>query len=381
MKLSILISQRNDPFGTLITIRAIMEELKVCNFNAEIIVVDNSDNKEKIKTFYDIAEGFIKREEIKLIYLPKPCLFSARDLGVSAAKGEYILVLDSHCLLYYNSLKNMIAKADSLPNLGVLFGAMCYSETHELDAFVDREVDTFYPIRLFAYLESPDCLKVPLRGMPYLIKRELFNEMRGYEPLSTHKLVWGGGDFLISFKPLILGYDNYVYTKVGAIHLGPFRDGGFFTKSFNQGDPKAPHRYIGMLTSAFVIGGEKLLDMRCKALSKYNPTYNFTRTKSLAYEYGSEFRRWLTSRAKRTYDEIYNQFKNTQGDTETRKFTARCNLPQSGAFSKKDIYVTRMFAPQLPSQWPPEQPTPKKINWHDFDKSDCLKFKQTEVNQ
>ena len=210
MKLSIVISERNDPFGTLVTIRSILEELKNCIFKTEIIIVDNSDKEEMRKVLTDIILPFLMDGSVKVFNQKFPCLFSARDLGVAKSTGEYILIIDSHCLIMKDSIKNMVEFADKTDNLGMLFGLMCYSVAHESDAFCDRDVSKFTGIRLNQYEGKGNSFKIPLRSMPMMIKRSIWDEIRGYYPLSTYKLIWGGGDFLISFKPLLLGYDNWI---------------------------------------------------------------------------------------------------------------------------------------------------------------------------
>lgn len=349
MKLSIIISERNDPFGTLITIRSLMEDLKSCDFNAEIIVVDNSDDKEKLKTFKDIASGFIHRKEIKLLEQSYQCLFNARELGVNNSTGKYIMVVDSHCLMYYETIKQMIERYESTPNIGMLFGSMCYSRAHEVDAFVDRDVKSFRPIRLCASKHDLTFFKIPLRSMPYIISRSIWDEMKGYEPLSSKRLVWGGGDFLISLKPLILGYDNYVLTTAGVIHLGPFNDKGFFTDTFIH-DSGGPHRYVGMLTAAYVIGGESLLERRFEILqTRYKGDLN--RLKFLALENGAEFRRWFKTVQKRDYDDICREFYGLQGDVDERRYIDRNILPKPKKFSVVDKCSVEPKKPDKKLPW------------------------------
>jgi len=356
MKLSIIISERNDPFGTLITVRSIMEDLKSCNFDSEIIIVDNSNMDRKRQIFKDISAGFIHRNEIKLIEQPFSCLFSARELGVKNSTGEYIMMLDSHCLLYYKTIKNMMDKIETLSNVGILFGAMCYSDSHAQDAFIDRDIKTFLPIRLSAHTVDLECFKIPLRSMPFLIKRTLWDKMKGYEPLSTNRLVWGGGDFLISFKPLTLGYDNYILTTAGAIHLGPFNDNGFFINSFIHASG-GPHQYIGMLTAAYVIGGEPLLKYRFDILVKRYKG-DLSRLMNQAVIAGVEFHRWFRSIQTRTYEQICSEFAGTQGDIKTRKYIVEGKLPKTTKFSVIDHC-------SIPPNKVLQLPKPKTKSWRE----------------
>lgn len=339
MDLSVIISERNDPVATLITARNVIEEFKACgpNFQGEVIIVDNSDNPQKRQTLQDIIPaGYVRRKQIKIFHQDFQCLFSARELGVSKSTGNYILILDSHCLMYYEAIKNFLNFAKSTDNLGIVFGPMCYSKSHESDAFCDRNIKTFIPIRKCACLPL-ESYKISIRSMPFMISRSLWTEIKGYSPLSTHKLCWGGGDFLIGFKPLLFGYDNWMLTTAGAVHLGPFSDRGQFAASYLNSSQNSYHRYVGMLTAAFVIGGNNLLQTRYDQLKKRNPNIDIKRMKDLAITFGSLDRRWIETKSKYNYQELTTLFKN-QGDPSKRTYSLNNALPNVTGFKIEDVY-------------------------------------------
>lgn len=337
-KLSVLISTRNDPVGTAITMRATLEEFKACDFPCELIIVDNSDLEGKSQMLHDLIYPYLNSGEAQLFTQPFPCLFSARELAAEKAIGEYLLFIDSHCIFYKDSLKNMVAKADSLDNLGLLFGSMCYSVSHHEDAFVDRGVEDILPIRKCEYDE--ECFQIPLRSMPFLIRSDLFKEMNGYAPLSTYFLVWGGGDFLISFKPLLLGYDNWILTSAGAVHLGPFHDRGFFISSYIKNTSHTYNRFTGMLTAAYVIGGPDLLETRIQQLSNRLSIPELRRLSHLATNFGEDERGKLSIASKRDYQSILSLYPN-QGDYSVRKFQKHTDLmpriTKSSSFTSQSV--------------------------------------------
>ena len=326
MKLSIIISERNDPFGCLLTIRSVMESLKSCSFTSEIIIVDNSEDLAKRQTLYDLFDAFTTKNEVKIIEQNFACLFSARDLAVQHSTGEYILILDSHCLVMKNAINKLVTFADRIDNLGILFGLMCYSSAHELDAFCDRDVEKFTGLRLHGYKTTLPYFKSPLRSMPMVIKRSVWEHIRGYYPLSTHRLCWGGGDFLISFKPLLFGYSNWSLTTAGVVHLGPFNDGGFFTASYiDKASPNNP-RFLGMLVAAYVIGGEELLDVRFSQLLNRADEKYLKRVKNRVFDLCAECRRWINKNTKVSYDSIVTQFKGKQSTTNLRIYKQDASL-------------------------------------------------------
>jgi hypothetical protein len=201
---------------------------------------------------------------------------------------------------------------------------------HELDAYCDRSVERFLPIRVCAYSEENEAFKIPLRSMPYMIKTSLYRQMRGYWPLSKHRLVWGGGDFLISFKPLLLGYDNWVLTNYGVVHLGPYPDKRHFIDSFLTTASATYPRFVGMLTAAYVIGGKELLATRFKQLiNRVTDKKELIRMSNQAAQFGVEERRWIKENAKVAYNEVVNKFYNIQGNNKCIVYECEDLLPET----------------------------------------------------
>ena len=83
MKVSVIISNRNDTSALAITVRSTLEALKAVPGGGEIVIVDNSDERRYnlIKDGCFIPTRYFKEQQVRLFRQPFPCLFTARDEG------------------------------------------------------------------------------------------------------------------------------------------------------------------------------------------------------------------------------------------------------------------------------------------------------------
>jgi len=108
MKLSIIISNRNDIVMLNVTLNNAIEMLQSIDYDGEIVICDNSDPK-----FYELIHiacpvGWIKKKNVRIIRQEEPCFKSARMRAAEAAKGEYLLCVDSHVLFGYRTIKDAV---------------------------------------------------------------------------------------------------------------------------------------------------------------------------------------------------------------------------------------------------------------------------------
>lgn len=368
-ELSIIISCRNDVVGTVITINSILEELKT-GINGEIVVCNNSD---EIK-HWAILKNLIPEEhklsgKIKLFNQQFPCIFTAREKAINNMTGKYLLVLDSHCLLSKGFLKVMLDTLKNRKNLGFLYGLMCFSRDHEKNSFCDRDIDTFIGIRHFKYdYKKVDEFEVPFRGMPFMCSKKFWRKIGGYGTLAEHFLPWGGGDFALGLKSAMLGFRNLMTTKAMAIHLGPFKNSKYFPASYIREKGNTFPARFGMLVTAYIIGGEKLLMKRIQQLSDRLGFESLTGEDiDKAIMLGSKERQWLLNSAKYSYADLVTKFKPMQVQSSTQPI-GRAPLPLAdGTLVDKTMYKeTRKYQPP---------PKPGRDSWRD--RIDPLFFKQS----
>ena len=90
----------------------------------EILYVDNyskDGSLEKIKEFVE------KDSRVKILIQKKQGASSARNMGITNAKGKYIYVFDVDDEIYPNALNKMISVLDEYENIDAVFGKMVKS--------------------------------------------------------------------------------------------------------------------------------------------------------------------------------------------------------------------------------------------------------------
>lgn len=312
MLLSVIISQRNDPLGSLITIRDLLKKLPE---DTEIVLIDNSDDLTIFPSM--ISHQYIREGRLKIL-TSQPSLFIAREKGIREAKGRWILFLDSHMLLGYYAIEAFLRAGDMFGgSLGFLYGPCAYHYGGEDDEFVDRNLVNLAGMsRTKARLKlSQGIARITFRGVPMMCEKAHFMRIGGYGALAKHGMPWGGGDYLLGLKTRMLGYENYLVDGALGIHLGPFS--GLGSQGFVETYMKLPPPtdwppYIGMLTAAYICGGKPLLEERAlqvrRRLGNRQPQVASNAVKLKASRLGEQDRKWLLENKKFSYEEIVRKF-------------------------------------------------------------------------
>lgn len=255
MKLSIVISTRSDPIGAAITFRAFREDVKDLDY--EILVVENSDVPRDFQVLLSyISKEYEEKGRAKIFHVDPPCIFTSREKAVDAASGDVILFLDSHMLPIYGCCRAFLDFfANHGDEVGFAYGPCGYHHKIESFSYHARCLETFNAI----IYHEPDDTPITFRGVPLAFRKQHFNRIGRYGTFSKHALNWGGGDTHLGLKSLVLGYENWLVSKGGAIHIGPFPDDHYFVRSYAVQHNSIEDRWIGFLIAAYIAGGEKLL--------------------------------------------------------------------------------------------------------------------------
>jgi len=307
MKLSVIISNRNDVSMLAVTVRSCIEALKAVSGGGEVVVVDNSDEK-----FYEMVKSalpskYIEEGKIQLIRQDFPCLFTARELGAERAKGQYIACLDSHMLVGYNMFKDMVDFMNSHrddPKLGFGHAPIGWAHQHESRAKHDRDVtscelgdwNTLYDVER----------KITWKGMPWICRRNWFlRTLGGYGALSANKVSWGGGDILIGTKPWLLGFENWAIPTSPGIHIGPFpnvdgKDGNKYRVYAKSGEYPT---LTGYLVALYVLGGVEAVKRNTQAIEKNWPWFSVVKYLGLAKTLGGVDRKRLLQSQVMSFEE------------------------------------------------------------------------------
>ena len=137
----------------------------------EIIVVDDGSQDETAQ----IAQAF--DDSIRLIQKPNGGVSSARNVGMQAARGEYVAFLDADDLWEKSKLEQQVALLDENPSVG-----LCYAATERVDetgAVVTRIAanafdDYTTALLLYSCIVSGSCSSAMMR-------RELFERAGGFD--------------------------------------------------------------------------------------------------------------------------------------------------------------------------------------------------------
>lgn len=321
MKLSIIISNRNDTTMLSVTVRSCIEELRYLGFkNCEIIIVDNSDpNYHKVLPSV-LPARYIREKLIKVFYQDFPSLFTARETAASYASGEYILCVDSHMLIGHNMFIDLVNFMDDNKDdetLGFAHAPINWAHQHEAAAKHDRDMSK----NELGNWNAKYSYKRPItwKGMPWICRRKWFLDkdkgLNGYGALSRHRLSWGGGDMHIGIKPWLLGYKNWAVPCNAGIHIGPFPKIDYTGSSGNTkvGPDKyrlygnsgiGPHA-IGFLVSCYVLGGIEMMERNKEAIiERFGRFIDVNKEWDNSIEYGLEEREWLISKQVMSFDQL-----------------------------------------------------------------------------
>jgi len=263
MKLSIIISNRNDIVMLNVTLNNAIEMLKTIDMDGEIVVCDNSDND--IYKLMPIAypTGWIKKGWVKVLRQEDPCFTSARHRAAEAAKGEYLFCVDSHVLFGLNTLRDSINFMDRHKDDDKLgFGHPPIRWAHQGPAAVKHALKV-----------SPsglpnggwDCAytverKMFWKFMPWICRRDWYlNTLKGYGTHATAMLSWGGAEALQQVKSLMLGYENWAIITDPVAHIGPYspevvKTGQYKYRTYTA-NGNYPHGF-GVLAAYYVLGGD-----------------------------------------------------------------------------------------------------------------------------
>ena len=321
MKVSVIISNRNDLTMLNVTVRSCIEELKSLgskNNVSEIVICDNSDEEQYGLIRTVIPWQYVRDGKVKVIRQDFPCLFTARETAAREASGEYLICLDSHMIVGRDMILDLVKFMDSKeddPTLGFAHAPINWSHHHEMRAKHDRDVSQHELGPWGKAYDKPTTMT--WKGMPWICRREWFlNELGGYGALAEHKISWGGGDMHIGVKPWLLGYKNWAVPCAPAIHIGPFPkiDRPANSKHHVHIGPDkyrlygasgyGPHTF-GFLVSCYVLGGEPMMLRNKPMLDKRFGRYLDTdRWWNKAKELGERERLWLDERKVMSFEEF-----------------------------------------------------------------------------
>ena len=285
----------------------------------EIIICDNSDTDKYPLLNAVLPIGYIKDGLLKIFRQDFPCLFTARETAIEHSQGEYIICVDSHMLIGHNTFYDMLKfmerrKYDQ--SIAFAHAPINWSNKHTRNARHDRDMDTN---ELGDWHKAYQTARtITWKGMPWICRKSIWKEIKGYGALSQHRISWGGGDMHIGIKPWLLGYTNWAIPTRPCIHIGPFpkidntknpnvvkvsQGDGYKYRLWSESGT-GPHA-LGFLVSCYVLGGERMMSRNRKAITKrFGQFINVDQWWQRAMIYGKDEKAWLDENKKLTFEQL-----------------------------------------------------------------------------
>jgi glycosyltransferase involved in cell wall biosynthesis len=281
-----------------VTVRSALEALKGVSGGGEIVIVDNSDPDlwQLLSTPNPspLAWHYIKEEKVRLFRQDTPSLFVARMTAIREARGKYVFNVDSHNLMGLNTLPDLANFLDnSNSKVGLAYCPIGWCGQHELNARHEMRTDqdTIYAGWGKQYYEPT---KICWNFGSWMTRKDWFLETHGgYGFFEKHKMAWGGGEFYVSLKTWLLGYENWAVPTDPIYHIGPFSQALHDRTNYKYrlyGNDGKEKRGIGILASFYALAGDDGKEFAKEAEAGFKKHHGLTveadwaRAKELAKE-------------------------------------------------------------------------------------------------
>lgn len=183
--------------------------------NFEFVLIDQSTDDESAKAI----EPFLDDPRLRYIRTPTKGLGLARDIGLRAAKGEFVLITDDDCDVPENWISGQVEVFLNHPQVAVVHcdvlpGPCDYSKGY-ITATAITEKN-----QLITGLGLHERQGVGI-GAAISVRRSIALKLGGFDPgLGAGTPTFAGEDTDVSFKALLNGYHVFRLHDVPVIHHG-----------------------------------------------------------------------------------------------------------------------------------------------------------------
>jgi cellulose synthase/poly-beta-1,6-N-acetylglucosamine synthase-like glycosyltransferase len=172
MKISFVIPAYNEENYIGECLRALLAEVKRCNFEVEIIVVNNNSTD---KTG-EIAASFLG---VKVVDEPRKGLVQARHTGFTASTGDLIANVDADTKIPKGWIKKVLDEFGNDQKLAALSGPYVY---YDLPFFTSLVVKVFYFFGYMTYVFNRFVFKKSgmIQGGNFVLRRSALEKIGGF---------------------------------------------------------------------------------------------------------------------------------------------------------------------------------------------------------
>lgn len=301
-KVSVIIANRNDMQMLLVTVLSAVEELR--GIDGEIVITDNSNDEFK-PCIEALLSGQIKDKTVRLIHQKKASSATAMERSATEAAGEFLFYTDSHTMIGRGTIKSCLRFFRRHKNEPIAFchapiqWAHNSSRARKVSFRLHRN-----DLGSWGKMITKEC-KITWKGMPHMIRKDVYEKIGGYGCLAENHVSWGGLIPYLGIKPWLLGYENWGIPHGVSYHFGEYpqvcRNDIKYRLYGKCGDypPGASHA-----VSAYIFGGEKFLKKVFvpSKMERYFADYDQALT--LAKKIGGKERKWILANQKTSIWEL-----------------------------------------------------------------------------
>ena len=260
MKLSIVLASRNELEMLMVTVLSAVEQLRTLAVEGEVFIVDNSD-PEYWAAVQNLLSGQGKDGIVRVVHEPDPSIAVALDRAHREARGEYLFYTDAHTLIGNGTLEALLRFYEEHPGepIGFVHAPIQWAHSSSQGRRAYFGLNNTWMGDWGDSVQLHTARKVTWKGMPYMIRRDVWEAIGGLGCCAKHRIGWGVMRY-IGIKTWIMGYENWAIPEGVTYHFGewpkPVRSLTRYRTYKGSGD----HRIgIANAIAPYVFGGEELL--------------------------------------------------------------------------------------------------------------------------
>lgn len=288
-----------------VTVLSAVEAIKESGVKGEIVVVENSDEDVHLAAM-DCLAGQIKEGVVRVVRLQNPSIAKAIHLAHEEAKGKFIFYTDAHTLIGHGTIPALMAFHQEHQREPIGFVHAPIQWAHRSSATKRTHLNVSRtPLGEWAGatpVEKPSL--IPWKGMPYMIRKSVWGDIRGLGCCAEHNLGWGVLPYL-GMKTWMLGYENWAIPDGVVYHFGEWPERVKPHAQYRTYTSSGEKPGLARAVALYVFGGEEALRKHFSEdrLERFFKTPDEALEK--ARKVGENERRWLLSRQVRTFNSLY----------------------------------------------------------------------------
>lgn len=258
---SIVLASRNETAMLCVTVLSAVEALKECGVSGEIVIVENSDEEVHLAAMACLA-GQIKEKTVRVIREPNPSIATALHRAHNEALGEFIFYTDAHTLIGHGTIRHMLDffARHKGERIGFLYAPIQWA--HSSKATRRTHFHTHLTEAPLGQWNGASIVKteqrVSWKGMPYLIRKDVWHEIGGFGCCAEHGLGWGVLPY-IGIKTWVYGFENWAIPDGVVYHFGEWPEIVAKHAKYRTYQNSGHHPGLGRAVALHVFGDEEMI--------------------------------------------------------------------------------------------------------------------------